>query len=121
MTTEEMRQEALGRARGGLTMSNYPTIIGGFMAKGIPAEAIEPRVNVFTYEAWRALGRHVRRGEHGVRVLTWIPIDEKKDADGTIIRKGGTRPRAATVFHVSQTDPDTALADKAAELTAVTA
>jgi hypothetical protein len=60
--------EALSRATSGLSMSNYPTIYGGFMEKGIPESEIKPRENVFTYNAWRALGRQVRRGEHGVKV-----------------------------------------------------
>ena len=39
-----------------------------FAAKGIPPESILPRVNVLTFWAWKALGRSVRNGEHGVRV-----------------------------------------------------
>ena len=39
---------------------------------------ILPRENVFTYHAWRALGRQVRRGEHGVKVTTWIPTERKE-------------------------------------------
>ena len=42
------------------------------MAKGIPEADIKPRENVFTFDAWRALGRSVKRGEHGVRVVTFI-------------------------------------------------
>jgi hypothetical protein len=43
--------EALSRATTGLSMSNYPTIYGGFMEKGIPESEIKPRENVFTYNA----------------------------------------------------------------------
>jgi hypothetical protein len=49
--------EALTRTTTGLSMSNYPTIYGGFTAKGIPESEIKPRENVFTYNAWRALAR----------------------------------------------------------------
>ena len=101
---EAMRAEAYGRAIGGKPNANYVAIIQGFMAKGLAMEDIEPRVNVFTYNAWKHQGRQVRRGEHGVRVITFIPIDEKRDSAGKVIRKGGSRPRSATVFHVSQTD-----------------
>src|SRR5712692_9223746 len=54
----EIRQEALTRAVTGQSYSNYPAIVAGFMAKGIPEDQIKPRENVFTYEAWRALGRY---------------------------------------------------------------
>ena len=114
---EAMQQEALTRAASGESLSNWPVIIAGFMAKGIPESDIRPRENVFTYHAWRALGRQVRRGEHGVKVVTFVAVasaDSKEDVDGvatndvdgTNKRKGGyRRPWTATVFHVSQTDP----------------
>jgi len=47
--------EALSRATSGMSVSNYPTIYGGFIEKGIPESEIKPRENVFTYHAWRAL------------------------------------------------------------------
>jgi antirestriction protein ArdC len=105
MTTQEMQREALDRATAGQTMSNYPAIYAGFMARGIPESEIRPRENVFTFEAWRALGRHVRRGEHGVHVSTWVPVAPKVDAQtGEEIRRAGRRPKTAVVFHVSQTE-----------------
>jgi antirestriction protein ArdC len=63
--------------------------------------------HVFTYNAWRALGRQVRRGEHGVKVCTFVPVtdkDDKPDDSGKKARRY-SRPWTATVFHVSQTDP----------------
>lgn len=100
----EQDRESLSRARSGQSWSNYPAIVQGFLAKGIPADDIKPRQNVLTYRAWRALGRQVKRGEHGICVVTYIPIEEKRDAEtGEIVRRGGSRPKSATVFHVSQT------------------
>jgi len=65
--------------------------------------------------AWRALGRQVRRGEHGVKVLTYVAIKGKEDKDGVATndvdgtdkpKRGATRrPGMATVVHISQTDP----------------
>jgi antirestriction protein ArdC len=88
-------------------MSNFPDIFRGFMARGIPEEDIRPRENVFTYHAWRALGRQVRKGEKGVRILTWITPHE----DGPAVnpetgkpKSGRSFPKATYVFHVSQTD-----------------
>jgi N-terminal domain of anti-restriction factor ArdC len=116
-TREQIQQESLSRAVQGQTLSNWPAIIQGFMAKGIPADDIRPRENVFTYHAWRALGRQVRRGEHGVKVVTFVAVkdaNDKADYDGTTDndidgtnkpKRGYRRPWSATVFHVSQTDP----------------
>ena len=108
---DEIQQEALTRAATGQSLSNWPAIISGFAARGIPEDDIRPRENVFTYHAWRALGRQVRRGEHGVKVATFVAVKGKADADADTTdadgkRKAGyRRPWIATVFHVSQTDP----------------
>jgi hypothetical protein len=110
---QQMQQEALDRAVCGQSLSNWPAIIHGFLAKGVPEADIRPRENVFTYHAWRALGRQVRRGEHGVKVTTYITprpkaddaqADAEKPADGKRQARY-SRPWTATVFHVSQTDP----------------
>jgi hypothetical protein len=116
MTKDEIQQEALARARNPFgSAANFVPIILGFEAKGIPADEIRPRENVFTYQAWRALGRQVRKGEHGVKVTTWIPMElskreceamEQAKAEGKPQpKRSHCRPRTATVFHVSQTDP----------------
>jgi N-terminal domain of anti-restriction factor ArdC len=116
-TREQIQKESLTRAVAGQSLTNWPAIIHGFTAKGIPEEDIRPRENVFTYHAWRALGRQVRRGEHGVKVTTFVAVKDAKDKadyDGTTnndidgtnkAKRGYSRPWSATVFHVSQTDP----------------
>ncbi len=113
VSKEQIQTEALSRAVQGQSLSNWPVIIAGFVAKGIPEQDIRPRENVFTYHAWRALGRQVRRGEHGVKVVTFVAVKGKEDKDGvatndvegTEKRRGYRRPWSATVFHVSQTEP----------------
>jgi hypothetical protein len=95
--------EALSRATSGVSVANYPTIYCGFIAKGVPESEIKPRENVFTYNAWRALGRQVRRGEHGVKVLTFVECQKRDDQTGEL-RERFRRPFATTVFHISQTD-----------------
>lgn len=103
MTIQEKRIESLHRAVSGQSLANYPAIIEGFMAKGIPADAINPRENVFTFNAWKALGRQVRKGEHGVKVFTFVQsVKENKETGEQSVSK---RPWSTTVFHVSQTDP----------------
>jgi N-terminal domain of anti-restriction factor ArdC len=94
--------EALSRAVNGLSVGNYPAIFAGFLAKGIPEDAIKPRENVFTYQAWRALGRQVRRGEHGVKVVTFVEMAKENGETGE--KESFRRPWTTTVFHISQTD-----------------
>ncbi len=103
-TQVEIQQEALGRAVTGQSTRNYMAIITGFAAQGISADDITPRVNVFTYQAWKAQGRQVRKGQHGVKVCTFIPIEYKVEKDGKEEVKVSSRPRTTIVFHVSQTD-----------------
>ena len=99
---DEMRAEALSRAVSGQSLANYPAIVEGFMAKGIAPEDISPRENVFTYNAWRAKGRQVRKGEHGVRVATMVEMTGKSE-DGKE-PESWLAGRTTTVFHISQTD-----------------
>ena len=103
MATETVTQSAaLDRARSSNSTANFGAIYAGFTAKGIPFGDITPRVNVLTFNAWHALGRVVRKGEHGVRITTWV--------ESTKINASGAppasfrRPKTTTVFHVSQTD-----------------
>jgi len=106
MTKQQQYTRALDKAISGQSFSNYPAIIQGFIDKGIPEDQIMPRENVFTYKAWKALKRQVRRGEHGVRVCTYIELPEKRnDKTGEVTDKARSMPRMTTVFHVSQTDP----------------
>lgn len=87
-------QDALNSAKNNESHANYPAIFAGFAAKGLTD--VRPRENVFTFKAWQALGRQVRRGEKGVSVCTWLTVT--KDGQQTTI------PRKSTVFHISQTD-----------------
>lgn len=106
MTQTAIAEEALTRATQSLSVMNYAPIFEAFMARGILEADIRPRENVFTFHAWRALGRTVRRGEHGVAITTWVPMTRKDDETGEPVTIG-RRPKTAYVFHVSQTDPIT--------------
>jgi hypothetical protein len=97
--------ESLKRAVSGQSVTNFPAIFQGFAAKGIPETEIKPRENVFTFDAWKALGRVVRRGEHGVKVTTFVESKSKEIDEDTGERKTFRRPWTTTVFHVSQTEP----------------
>lgn len=103
MTNKEKQQEALARARSNTALSNYPAIIRGFMERGIPQHDIKPRENIFTYQAWKALGKHVLKGEHGIKIITWLTTEkEKENDDGTVEVVTSKRPWTTTVFHESQ-------------------
>jgi antirestriction protein ArdC len=97
-------QEALTRAVTGQSFSNFLAIFQGFAAKGIPESEVKPRENVFTFEAWKALGRYVRKGEHGVKVVTFIDCQNKGTDPDKGERQIIRRPWTTTVFHVSQTE-----------------
>ena len=99
----EKAQEALGRAQNCRSLGNMATVIHEFVSRGIPASDIAPGDNVLTFAAWIALGRVVKRGEHGVKVATII--DGSKEDQETGERKTIKMMRSAAVFHISQTEP----------------
>ena len=105
MSNAEIQTEALSRAQAGQSLTNYPAIIRGFTDRGIPENDILPRENVFTFHAWKALGRVVKKGEHGVKVMTYVPMTKKTTGDDgeETVEQIGSKPRVAFVFHVSQT------------------
>lgn len=102
MKNQEIQREALQRAISGQSLANYPAIFEGFTAKGIPADQIKPRENVFSFQAWKALGRYVRKGEHGVKVSTRRDVTKKDKETGEEQRF--SIAWSSTVFHISQTE-----------------
>ena len=102
-----MQSEALSRATTGQSLANFPAIYEGFLTMGISADDIKPRENVFTFNAWKALGRSVKKGEHGVKVATYIErTNEARDPSSGEVQSNVIRmPRMTTVFHISQTEP----------------
>ena len=99
MKSSELSAIALSRARSSQSMANYGLLYDGFLSMGIPESDIQPRVNVLSFHAWRAVGRTVRKGEHGVKLVTWI--DATKADTGESYKVS----RSVTVFHISQTEP----------------
>ena len=70
MDKQQKQSDALDRARNSQSMANYGQIMQGLTEKGIDPDDISFRVNVLTFDAWRALGRTVRRGEKGICLVT---------------------------------------------------
>ena len=97
-----MQNKALNNAVTGASLANYQAIFEGFAAMGIDAADVVPRENVFTFNAWRALGRVVKKGQHGVKIVTVSPCTkkDKESGDEVAVKKVKT----TTVFHVSQTE-----------------
>jgi hypothetical protein len=105
MNRHEIEQEALSNATTRQSTMNYGAIFAGFEAKGITD--IRPRENVFTFNAWKALGRSVKKGEHGVKVVTFIEAttrDTNEAGDETV--RSYRKPHTTTVFHISQTEAE---------------
>ena len=100
---EEIQREALANAQNGTSEANYDAIFEGFAEMGIDPDDVIPRENVLTFNAWKALGRVVRRGQHGVRVATFVPCTKTDTATGE--ESKFRMPKTTTVFHISQTDP----------------
>jgi hypothetical protein len=94
---------ALARALADKSQANYGAIVEGFADRGIPVEEIRPRENVFTYQAWQAKGRQVRRGERGVKITAIVEKEETNRATGKLEKVRFTR--GVTVFHETQTFP----------------
>lgn len=103
MTQQAIQTEAINRAVSGQSVANYDSIFHGFMEKGIALDDIQPRENVLTFHAWKALGRVVRKGEHGVKVATFVPVKGKAETPEAEGKAGFKMPRTVTVFHYSQT------------------
>ena len=94
---EAMQMEALSRAVAGISTANYGPMILEFRNRGILD--VIPRENVFTYHAWRAKGRQVKRGEHGVKVITFVPMTrtERDHSTGEEKEIESRRPTSATL------------------------
>jgi len=66
----------------------------------------EPYEDVFTFNRWRAQGRIVRRGQHGIALRVYVTaMRGGEDADGVIDEPRAYRiPKTSHVFCRCQTD-----------------
>ena len=101
MKALEIQREALHRAESGESLANYPAIFAYFGAKGIPEDEIIPRITVLSFNAWKAKGRFVKRGEHGCKIMTVLNKTRRNKSTG--LDESFSMPWSVTVFHVSQT------------------
>ena len=68
-------------------------------AKGCTCQAYQ---DWFTYNRWQALGFQVQKGEHGIKLTTWIEYDDET-SNGTTTHH--SRPNGTTVFCRCQVKP----------------
>jgi hypothetical protein len=88
-------QEALNRASNPRSILNMAMVVEAALAAGI-TDAI-PGENVLTFNAWKAKGRVVAKGQ---KALCKLPVFyTKENADGETEKRMGT----SAVFHISQT------------------
>jgi antirestriction factor ArdC-like protein len=62
----------------------------------------DPTLNCFTYKGWKERGFQVRKGEKGVKSVTFIP-GKKKDKKGN--ESDAVYPKSITLFWKSQVEP----------------
>jgi hypothetical protein len=94
-TTKETPAEALARIQSRVSKNDFAAIVQ-FAECGIHPNDINPRLNVLTFKAWKALGRRVAKGATGQKVCVWVPVEK----DG---KEDGVRPITAVLFHITQT------------------
>ena len=100
------KQKAIDALRRAIEQKPGPNDVlaeNAFEARGIVKP--QARVNIFTFAAWKALGRSVKKGEKSVHVDTWIS-KKKTNEDTGEEETTGMRPGKAYLFHVSQTQLD---------------
>ncbi len=103
-TPTDTDAQALDRARHCRGRENIARVYSAFLDRGIPEEDILPGENILTFRAWKALGRFVSKGQHGVRLLTYVERDKKVERDGKETTERVTFPKSTHVFHISQTE-----------------
>lgn len=106
-TKQEKQCEALERGRRYRVGGNDLRVITEFQGRGMNPHDIEtfgPDQNVWTYDAWQALGRQVRKGEKSVRITVYGSYESKERNEKTgepIIKSCRS---TACLFHITQTD-----------------
>jgi len=96
------QNDALRRAFHSKPGQNDVAAVAAFEARGI--EGVIPRLNVFTFAAWKACGRSVMGGQKAVHVpiVKTATYDDKDTSEEKVRKYSGT----AYLFHLSQTDED---------------
>lgn len=116
-TKEEMIRDAksalLEIQAGTSENDTYATLL---FAERYPLDSIIPRVTLLTFNAWKAFGRHVRKGEKGTAVTVWTPLTRRSESGAREVvtrhneKTGSDTPvmiaTTSHLFHIAQTEPD---------------
>lgn len=99
---EADRQALLDRTTGGLVVTVEGRTLSGHNQLFIASQAAGTTV-VGGFHQWRAAGRMVRKGEHGLSI--WVPCLNKKESAGGEEIEGAGKLRfiMGVVFDISQT------------------
>jgi N-terminal domain of anti-restriction factor ArdC len=100
VTKEQIYSEALQRASNPTSVFNIEIVLASAEARGI-ADA-KPRENVLTFNAWKAKGRVVKKGEKALCMLATMHRREVRDTSTGEVQTQTMAGKAA-VFHISQT------------------
>ena len=73
--------------------TNAAVLLNTASAKGCNCQ---PYQDWFTYNRWLAQGYQVQKGEHGIRLTTWLTTTKKNEDGEEVVT--GTRPKGYTVF-----------------------
>ena len=83
----------------GKSMAHAMILAGAAQDNGCSCQAYQ---DWFTYRRWQAQGMQVQKGEHGVKLTTWVTF-EREDSQGKVtVHK---RPKGTTVFCRCQVAP----------------
>lgn len=108
MTVARMTPEQ-ARTFEGYSVANAVAVKTALAERGC---ACEPYADVFTFNRWRAQGRFVRKGEHGIRLTVYVAArrhDAVEDENGLEVGTAApdrvhSYPRTSFVFCRCQTD-----------------
>lgn len=64
------------------SVSNATTITEALQAKG--CTTCQPYEDVYTFNRWKALGYHVKKGEHGMRIPVINEVEKEDQASGKV-------------------------------------
>lgn len=104
--TDDQRAAIAQRAAGIVTVEGRPLSVGNSLLTWMQNESA---TMLGGFQQWRAAGRQVRKGEHGIMI--WAPkaakADEHKQPGEISTADDRTRFITITMFDVSQTDEAT--------------
>lgn len=104
--TEEQRADTAARMPTIVTIEGRALSVGNAILAAMQRDAVTV---VGGFQQWRAAGRQVRKGEHGLMI--WAPktpkADDNKQPGETSSAEERTRFITITMFDVSQTDEAT--------------